>query len=119
MILQSPTNNKSITEIDNMKRSNNSNILTLPEHKDNYYEQNKEILVKHISKRFHKNNKMNSILPSPTDSRSIRKIDETKVSNNMNMRTLLEYKDKSNKQHKEIFVKKIKKLICKTYRTFY
>ena len=55
-ILQLPTINKSITETNNTKGSNNSNIPILMEQK-NYYEQYKAILGKNISKNFNKNKK--------------------------------------------------------------
>ena len=56
--------------------------------------------IEQLAKTFYQNNKLTSILPSSTDNRSITEIDVTKVSNNMTRRTLPEYKDKYNKQHK-------------------
>ena len=48
---------------------------------------------------------MTSILPSPTDNRSISEIFETTVSTKLNLCTLPKYEEKFNKQHKETLIK--------------
>ena len=70
-ILISPTDNKSIKEVDITNVSMYANILTLPEYKDTSYEKVKEILVKSISNKFHNNIQHIQSYTSTSTNRSI------------------------------------------------